>query len=114
MEVNVCTVTLTSCVHLYRHLDLLHLLRVEDFLGDGCSAPGDPTGQAQGGTLGSFRRLGTIFCNACIFLFNILGLTATRTGRAAPAVMTVITPPATVSPPASTPPPDPTTWGNIL
>ena len=55
-----------------------------------------------------------LFLNACIFLFNILGLTATRTGRAAPAVMTVITPPATVSPPASTPPPDPTTWGNIL
>ena len=55
MEVNVCT-TLTRCVHLYRHLDLLHLLRVEDFLGDGCSAPGDPAGQAQGGTLGSFRR----------------------------------------------------------
>ena len=111
MEVNVCTMTLTRCVHLYRHLDSFHLLRVENFLGDGCSAPGDPAGQAQGGTLGSFRRFwDNFFFNVCTFLFNILGLTATRTGRAAPAVMTVITPPATVSPPASTPPPDPTTW----
>ena len=58
---------------------------------------------------GDFGQEGYLFLNECAFLFNILGLTATRTGRAAPAVMTVITPPATVSPPASTPPPDPTT-----
>ena len=34
-------------MHLDRHLDPFHLLRVEDFLGDGSRASGDPACQTQ-------------------------------------------------------------------
>ena len=39
-------------LHLDRHLDPFHLLRVEDFLGDGRGPSGDPACQTQWGALG--------------------------------------------------------------
>ena len=39
-------------MHLDRHLDPFHLLRVEDFLGDGRGPSGDPACQTQWGALG--------------------------------------------------------------